>query len=97
MGGWGGGYRSKRWNAKATTAEHFSLDVRQWRRESWLTPGRKFIALCRCDGRTIGCVGVTVAEDFVVFKYGFSGGGRTTNVEQRVSLDWTPWQVYRTR
>lgn len=41
MGGRGSG-RHVHWNAKNTTADYRSIDVRLWAREGFLTPGRRF-------------------------------------------------------
>ncbi len=90
MGGRGSG---RRWypEAKQTTHEYRTLDVRRLQREGSLAPGRNFSWNWLRNNETVASVRVRTEVDRVILSYQHrSVGDEWKSEEYPVWLDWTP-------
>lgn len=90
MGGIGSG---RRWHhgARGTTENSLNIDVRRWRKDGWLTPGKQFAAEWSRNGKELGSVEVESYSGCVELSYRYrSGGGAWKDLHYRVVLEWTP-------
>lgn len=90
MGGIGSG-NHWRWDAKNTTADYLSIDVRRWHRDGCLRSGQNFSWAWTRDGEAAGSVNVRTEPGRVVLNYRHRiNGGEWESKEYPVRLDWTP-------
>jgi hypothetical protein len=90
MGGRGSG---RRWQpfANDTTDDYRALDVRRWKRDGLLTPGRSFGWHWLRDEETTASIQVRVEADRVILTYrSRSGSEDWEDQDYPVSLEWTP-------
>lgn len=88
MGGYGSGRRQ---NAKSTTDDCRSLDVRKLRRDGLLTPGTRFDMNWTVNHRTVATIQVCSEPDRLVLHYLHRSHGRNRMpLAYTVNLDWTP-------
>jgi hypothetical protein len=89
MGGWGSG-RHRAGEAKKTTEEYSSLDVRQLQRGCALRPGLEFKCHWTRNGERTASIGVTAAVDWVTLSYQHrEPDGEWLSYQYRVPLEWT--------
>jgi hypothetical protein len=74
MGGMGSGNRW-RFDAKNTTTDYRSIDVRRWAREGILEPGNQFNWKWSCDGEQTGLINVRTEPGRVFLNYRHKGHG----------------------
>lgn len=89
MGGMGSG---RRWHYSTndTTNDYRTIDVRHWKRDELLTPGRVFGWRWSCDGEVVASIQVRVETNRVYLIYRHrSGGGVWKDESYPVYLDWT--------
>ena len=89
MGGVGSG---RRWrsDARETTDDHRSIDVRRWHRDGLLTPGRTFNLRWSQDGRVVATIGVRTGSDRVVLTYRHQSSGEGWQDKcYPIQLNWT--------
>jgi hypothetical protein len=91
MGGPGSG-QWYRWNTKPTVGDYRCVDVRDWHRQRLLRPGVGFTtSWSNHQGDQIASVNVRVQDAGVTLCYGYRRGEAPwQNIEQSVSLTWTP-------
>jgi hypothetical protein len=91
MGGVGSGYWY-RWDAKPTVEDYGNLDVRVWHRQRLLRAGVWFTtSWSTLHGKQVASVNVRVQDAGVTLHYGYrQGEAPWQNIEQSVSLTWTP-------
>jgi hypothetical protein len=90
LGGLGSG---RRWHygAKGTVESHHSIDVRRWRREGLLTPGRSFVTNWTVGGETTGSINVRSEVGRMVLSYRIRQyDGEWESVDESVLLTTTP-------
>lgn len=89
MGGSGSG---RRWHysAKDTTEGYRSLDVRQWKRRGFLSPGRAFNWQWSRQGEVIASINVRAEPERVVLTYRHKSGGDWKDESYPVHLVTTP-------
>jgi len=89
MGGVGSG---RRWNsnAKETTEEYRSIDVRPWGRDGLLNPNQSFGWQWLRHDKVVASIRVRTELDRVVFTYRHRSGGEDwTDESYPVYIDWT--------
>lgn len=89
MGGIGSG---RRWHygANDTVNDYRALDVRRWKRDGFLTPGRAFGWQWSCDGEVVSSIQVRVETGRVFLNYRHrSGGSEWKDENYPVLIDWT--------
>lgn len=90
MGGFGSG-RWVRCDAKVTTRDVVSIDVRSWRRDGVLRPGTAFDCEWRSDGLRIASMLVRVGPIGVNLSYRYqSADGASDRLSYWIRLDSTP-------
>jgi hypothetical protein len=91
MGGLGSGNRY-RFSKKTTTEECQTVDIRYLRRNGLLSPGWGFSLSWSRAGRETGSIRAVVYRDHVILSYRHRSGlgGEWEDVEEPVSLEWTP-------
>jgi hypothetical protein len=91
MGGPGSG-RWYRWDTKDTVDSRRRLDVRDCHRQGLLRPGTRFSwGWWGRDGAQVASINVQVQHAQVLLSYRVRrGGGEWQDVEESVSLAWTP-------
>jgi hypothetical protein len=91
VGGLGSGNRY-RFSKKTTTEECHSLDIRELHREGLLKPGCRFRSSWSRAGEETASIRGFAYRDQVVLSYRHRGGlgGEWEDVEEPVSLEWTP-------
>lgn len=88
MGGYGSGRHR---DAKDSTEDYRSLDVRRWQRDGLLTPGRWFNWQWTCDGEAIANIDVRVETGRVVLSYRYRRhGSEWESLKYPVLLESTP-------
>jgi len=97
MGGIGSG---RRWyyDAAETTDDYLALDIRRWKRDGLLTPGRWLGWQWSRNGSQIAAIRARVETDRVVLVYRHkTGGADWKDEEYPVYLEWTPCHLGGTR
>ncbi len=93
MGGIGSG---RRWyfEAKNTTDDYRSIDVRRWKREGLLAPHRVFGWQWSRHGEVVSSIRVRTEPDHVILTYRHrSDRGNWKDESHPVYLDWTPCKL----
>jgi hypothetical protein len=85
MGGWGSG-SFLRLSSKGTAESSLPLDIRKFKREGCLTPGRWFSWQWSTGGNIHSSIGTTVHEDYLLLQYTHK---KTEDVKQRIYFEWT--------
>ncbi len=90
MGGMGSG-SYYRWNCKDTTGDYRSIDVRRWKRDGLLEPGRSFGWSWSRNGEMFATIQVQTESDRVILNYRHRNRGEEAwNSEHYpVYLTWT--------
>ncbi|MCP5346555.1 MAG: hypothetical protein R3F41_16895 [Gammaproteobacteria bacterium] len=89
MGGIGSG-RRWRWDAKSTTDDYRSIDVRRWKRDGLLEPDQFFSWQWSRHGKVVASIRVHTETNQVILTYRHRRGGEDWKDESyTVSLDWT--------
>jgi len=90
MGGSGSG-RRWHWGAKDTTEDYRSIDVRRWKRDGLLSPGRQFNWQWSRDGEVKNSITVRTESDGVrlIYRTRSRGQDEWTSKDYPVLLDWT--------
>jgi hypothetical protein len=92
VGGPGSG-NHYRFGAKHRVEDCLSFDVRNWRREGVLEPGRSTTQTWYRDGRKVSSIGVRAFRGAVELSYSVGPGGASGHKEDMrytVPLTWTP-------
>jgi hypothetical protein len=90
MGGIGSG-RHWHYDAAQTTDDYLALDIRRWKRDGLLTPGRWLGWQWSRNGSQIAAIRARVETDRVVLVYRHRPGGADWKHEEYpVYLGWTP-------
>lgn len=82
MGGLGSGLK----NGKACVEDRLSIDIRQWQRENWLSPGTAFDITWKRSGKIISSIGVTVDQEQVEVNYQATINGEPQVIIYQVKL-----------
>ena len=89
MGGQGSG-RSWHYDAKNTTEDHRSIDVRCLQREGMLVPGHSCTWKWLRDGEAIASIGIRAREDSIVLSYrSEEDDGEWQSMVYPVRIEWT--------
>lgn len=87
MGGSGSG---QRWDAKDTTDDYRSIDVRRWQRDGLLAPHRIFGWQWSRDGEVVASIRVRTEPDRVILTYRHRSGGEDWKDENYpIYLSWS--------
>jgi hypothetical protein len=89
MGGIGSG-RRWRTDARETTDDHRSIDVRYLHRKGLLTPGCTFTLRWSQDGKSLATIGVRTESDRVIVTYRHRGSEGWKDESYPIKLNWTP-------
>lgn len=90
MGGRGSGYWY-RWNSKTTTESQHRVDIRWMKKQGYLRPGAIGILSWTCGNEQSGTISYRMETDRVILNYRHRPHGEEwEDVEQVISLDWTP-------
>ena len=89
MGGMGSG-RYWYYDAKDTTGDYRSIDVRRWHRDGFLTPNQAFRWQWSRDGDVFASILVRTEPGHIILSYRHRSGGEEWKEEKYpVCLDWT--------
>ncbi len=89
MGGMGSG-RHWHYDAKNTTSDYRSIDVRRWHRDGLLAPNQAFGWNWTCNGKTEASIRARTEPGQVILTYRHkSDGNEWKDQSYPVSLDWT--------
>jgi hypothetical protein len=90
MGGWGSG-KWHRWHARPKLEDYLQLDIRQLRQRGALKPGLSISLEWRRGNEPTGDIRIEVRDSCLILKYRSRvAGGEWENIEEFVSLSWTP-------
>ena len=90
MGGIGSG-RQWYYGASDSTDDYRAVDVRRWKRDNLLSPGRTFSWQWTREGEVVASIRVRTESDRVILDYRHRGSGEDWESENYpVRLDWTP-------
>lgn len=87
MGSIGSGRRNQ--GGKATTGNHWALDVRQLQRDDLLIHGRSFGLNWMRNGKPVVSITVQTEADSVILNYRHQRGGEWKSEKYPVRLEWT--------
>lgn len=94
MGGYGSG---RRWHldAKATTGQFITLDVRRLKSSGLLVPGRSILWGWNTGSKNEQSIRIEVLHRQIILSYRASHipGGESRSVSQTVALDWSPCHI----
>lgn len=89
MGGLDSGRRWQ-WASHSTTADYRAIDVRRWRRDGLLEPGRAFAWEWSVDGEAVATIRVKVGQGNVRLIYRQRAHGDDwQDMDYLVGLTWT--------
>lgn len=90
MGGYGSGRYGYYGGSSDTTEDYRSVDIRRWRRDGLLNPGRSFGWSWTRNGETIASIQVRVEIERVIFNYRQrTNGGDWKDENYAAQVDWT--------
>src|ERR1700751_5146932 len=72
-------------------------DVLEWHRRGYLRSARWFLWTWTRDGERVASINVETQRHYVLLKYRSRSYGDWSDVEQRVSIAWTPCRFGRER
>lgn len=88
MGGYGSG---RHCHSKHTTSDYLRLDIRRWRRDGWLTEGRRLDVEWTRNSRQIASITARVQSGVLILSYrNRRGEGPWEDLQYPIRLEWTP-------
>lgn len=89
MGGLGSG-RQWHYDSKSTVNNYHSIDIRQWHKKNFLSPGTSFRTKWFRNDETTGGISVLADERYILLSYRIKHSENWKDMNYPIDIEWTP-------